>query len=147
MKRTYRWGCWRVQFYVNLHLTIVHFVFVTVKLADCPAMSIQKTLLYLYADIEIPMWISWVGRSTTVTPACVNICQMTIYTYLNLHLTFVFHFTEENSPLRLIDDPNMELLGSWGRPITLYWLPAPGIPVCNQFKIHFQNQDNWLPLK
>ena len=28
-----------------------------------------------------------------------------------------------------MEDPNIELLGSWGRPITLYWLPAPGIPV------------------
>ena len=36
---------------------------------------------------------------------------------------------EQNSPLRLMEDPNIELLGSWGRPITLYWLPAPGIPV------------------
>ena len=37
--------------------------------------------------------------------------------------------SEQNSPLRLMEDPNIELLGSWGRPITLYWLPAPGIPV------------------
>ena len=36
--------------------------------------------------------------------------------------------SEQNSPLRLMEDPNIELLGSWGRPITLYWLPAPGIP-------------------
>ena len=37
--------------------------------------------------------------------------------------------SEQNLPLRLMEDPNIELLGSWGRPITLYWLPAPGIPV------------------
>ena len=48
--------------------------------------------------------------------------------------------SKQNSPLRLMEDPNIELLGSWGRPITLYWLPAPGIPVNNSMFIDNNNK-------
>ena len=27
-----------------------------------------------------------------------------------------------------MEEPNMDPRGSWGRPITLYWEPAPGMP-------------------
>ena len=35
---------------------------------------------------------------------------------------------EEFSPLRFREEPNIELRGSWDLPMTLQWLPAPGIP-------------------
>ena len=41
-----------------------------VVVADCPAMYfVLKYLYVVYQQIEIPIWISWVGRSTQVTMA------------------------------------------------------------------------------
>ena len=49
-----------------------------------------------------------------------------------------------------MEDPNMELRGSWGRPITLYWLPAPGIPdptIGSNSKSYFQKKSESFFLK
>ena len=100
------------------------------------------------------VWVLWVGplNESTLVILCQHpskCCSLAGSTLLlpqppspRKKLFWCKRYNEGNWPLRLIEDPNMELLGSCGRPITLYWLPAPGIPVKFLCQIQRQNSFN-----